>query len=132
MGRSRWPGEGRTGGCGSGALEGQEALGDGHVLDMDGQARVVRDPAHQLVGEEQGDERDPVPEEEPASPEDDRRQAERHRQDIRRERHPALEHDHDERGITEHGTVRGGRSPAKSGTVRIGLGRGWPSLWPPR
>ncbi len=113
--------------------EGQEALGDGHVLHMDGQARVVGDPAHQLVGEEQGDERDPVPEEEPAPTEDDRRQAERHRQDIRRERQPALEHDHDDQQrVAEHGDHQQTVVPPAEcwEMIRIGLGRGWPSLSP--
>ncbi len=90
-------------------------------VDVDRQADVVGVAAHQLVGEEQADERDPVAQEQPAASEQDGRQPERDEQDVRRDRHPADEHqrrqDHDV------GADRPEQDPIVAPAERRGLGR---------
>ena len=74
-------------------LEGQD------VGDVDGQADVVGVAAHQLVGEEQADERDPVAQEQPTAAEQHGGQTEGHEEHVGGDRHAADEHqrrqDHD-------------------------------------
>ena len=67
-----------------------------NVGDVDRESGVVGDPAHQLVGEEDHDERKPIAEEEPGAADEDRDQAERHEQDVRRDPQAAREHQPDD------------------------------------
>ena len=96
-------------------LEGQD------VADVDGQADVVGVAAHQLVGEEQADERDPVAQEEPAAAEQDGGQAERHEEHVGRDRHAADEH---QRGEDDDvGADRPEQDPVVAPSQPRGLGR---------
>ena len=63
---------------------------------MERQAGVVGHAAHELVGEQQDDERDPVAQEEPAATEQHRGQPEGDGQDVGRERDAADDHEHDD------------------------------------
>ena len=66
--------------------------------------RVVGHPAHQFIREEQHDERDPVPQEQPAATQGDGRQPEGDRKHVGREADAALEHQpDDERAVAQQG-----------------------------
>jgi hypothetical protein len=73
------------------------------VRDVDRQAEFVRVAAHQLVGEEQGQERNPVAQEQPASAEDYRGESQADHDHVRRQRNTAGDHQQREKdGVGDH------------------------------
>ena len=72
-----------------------EALERDDVCDMDGQTELVGVAAHQLVREEEGDERDPVAQEELAATQQEGGQGQGHDHDIGR--HADSPNDHQDR-----------------------------------
>ncbi len=74
--------------------EEQETLQREDVLDMDGGPEIVRVAAHQLVGEEEPDERHPVPEEQAPASQEDGGQAERDEQHVGGDRDATDDHQH--------------------------------------
>ena len=76
-----------------------------HVVHVNREAGVIGDAAHELVGEEDRDERNPVAKEEPGSPQEDRDKEEGDRQDVGVEfLEAAPDHErHDEDGVRADG-----------------------------
>ena len=101
--------------------EEQQSLDRQDVGDVDGDPEVVGVAAHQLVGEEQPDERDPVAQEQAAAAEQDGGEAEGDEQHVRRDRDAPDEH----QGRQDHdvGGDRPEQDPVVAPTEGRGLGR---------
>ena len=100
--------------------EEQQPLDGEDVGHVDGQADVVGVAAHQLVGEEQPDERDPVAHEQPSAADEDGGQAERDEQDVRGDRHAPDEHER--RQDDDIGANRPQQDPVVAPAERRGIG----------